>query len=126
MQFAESAPTKHFPSHLLAADAHLVTLREGFDGLSVPSKAASAWAVGRPTIFVGPERSEIAQATRDGGVGIAVGNGDVDGLVAGIERLADDAENRRGLGMNARAWAELHHDPSTNVGRIVELLAALG
>jgi glycosyltransferase involved in cell wall biosynthesis len=125
IHFVPAVPANRFAFHLLAGDAHLVTLREGFDGLSVPSKAASAWAVGRPTIFVGPERSEIARATREGKVGIAVANGDVDALVVLIEALADDAAFRRQCGQNARAWAKQHHDPATNVNRIVELLRSL-
>jgi glycosyltransferase involved in cell wall biosynthesis len=53
------------PRHTLrcslgAGHALLVTLADGLAGLSVPSKAYAILAAGRPLLFVGDQRSEIA------------------------------------------------------------------
>jgi hypothetical protein len=64
---AAAAPVAHTPPAALAdlagllmsADAHLITLRDGFAGLVLPSKVYACLASGKPIIFVGPEASDV-------------------------------------------------------------------
>jgi len=72
------------------ADVHLVTLRPGFEGLVVPSKAYGALATGRPVIYVGEASGEIARMLSESGSGTVVASGDADGLGKTILDYAGD------------------------------------
>ncbi|MBE7480995.1 MAG: glycosyltransferase family 4 protein [Polyangiaceae bacterium] len=75
---------------LAAADVHLVSLNEGLQGLLVPSKVYGALASGRPICYVGPASCEVARVVESHGVGLAVRNGDSEGLASALSRLAND------------------------------------
>ena len=86
-------------------DVHLVLVANGFEGLLLPSKFYGVMAAGRPTIYVGPDNSEVAQVILDQDCGYVVSNGDCAGLVAAIRELqsvptlalAQGLRGRRGL-----------------------------
>ena len=50
---------------LAVGDAHLISLRREFVGISVPGKLYGIMAAGRPTMFVGPSRCETADTIRE-------------------------------------------------------------
>lgn len=58
-------PRQSLRYSLAAGDALLITLADGLAGLSVPSKAYAAMAAGRPLLFVGDPKSDIAQISTD-------------------------------------------------------------
>jgi len=65
------------PANLLSAslslgDVHFVSLRHGFEGVVVPSKAYSSLAVGRPLIYQGSAAGEIARMIAEEGIGSVV------------------------------------------------------
>lgn len=126
VRLADGVPAASLAERLLAADVHLATLREGFAGISVPSKAASAWAVGRPTLFIGPAESDVARATRVAELGAEARNGDVASVVLALQELAALPEVCRGHGANARRWALDHHHPARNVPALVRAVRELG
>lgn len=86
---------------LLAADLHLICLRDPFVGFVLPSKVYACIASGRPILFIGSERSDVhalcAEAAASGQLAYRrVDVGDVEGVTRGIEAiLADDREWRR-------------------------------
>jgi len=47
--------------HLAAADIHILSLRDKWDGIVVPSKFFGALAVGRPVLYLGSKHSDIGQ-----------------------------------------------------------------
>jgi glycosyltransferase involved in cell wall biosynthesis len=93
------------PSLLAGADVHLVTLKDGAAGLMVPSKALSAFAAGKPVVFVGPAASEVARRVAESGAGVAVPCGDSRALLGAWRRLRDDLDARLEMGLRARALA---------------------
>jgi colanic acid biosynthesis glycosyl transferase WcaI len=54
------------------ADVHVVTLGAPFVGIAIPTKCYVSMATARPVLFVGPERSETADAIRDANGGAVV------------------------------------------------------
>lgn len=52
-----------------AAHVSIVTLSEGMYGLGVPSKTYNIMAAGRPIIYFGPERGEIAMMIQENKIG---------------------------------------------------------
>lgn len=91
---------------LSAADVHFVSLHPDVTGLAVPSKTYGILAAGRPYIFQGSERSEIARLAREHDVGIVVPPGDPDAVRAAIRSLAADPDRARAMGARGRALAE--------------------
>jgi len=65
-------PLQKLHYSLNLGDVHFISLRAGFEGLVVPSKAYGALAAGRPIIYQGNENGEIARMIREEGNGTVV------------------------------------------------------
>ena len=83
----------YFPREMLqhslsVAHVHLISLRQHFVGISVPSKLYGAMASSRPILFVGPDRCETADAIRDAQCGVTVDPCDGGDRAAGV-RIAE-------------------------------------
>jgi len=87
---------------LAAGDAHLVTLAPGLAGLSVPSKTYGILAAGRPVLFVGDPRSDVARLVAEHNCGEVVPTGDASRLARVVSAWADDPEAARRMGADAR------------------------
>jgi len=95
-------PMERLGASLSLGDLHFISLREGFEGLVVPSKAYGALAVGRPILYQGNAEGEISCMVAEGGVGAVISNGQVDQLEQTIVRYYQDQvlaaeEGRRAL-----------------------------
>jgi glycosyltransferase involved in cell wall biosynthesis len=102
------------PALLAGAGAALITLDDAALGVMSPSKLHSALATGLPVVYVGPRGSNVDEAIGRFGCGVSLRHGDVDGLVATLERLASDATWRADLGRAARrAFEEAYCDEAT-------------
>lgn len=109
-----------------AGDLHFVSLRSGFEGLVVPSKAYGVLAAGRPLIYQGSPRGEIARMVAEEGVGEVIAEGDADALEAAIVRGLEDPAWRRRTGDRARHLAETRYSPSSGLAAYTAVLGALG
>ena len=76
IRFLLPQPPTTLSASLGTGDLHLVTLKEGMEGLVVPSKFYGVMAAARPTLFIGPKESEVAQMIRDHGIGQVIAPGD--------------------------------------------------
>lgn len=76
-----------------SGDIHLISMREEAVGMLVPSKLYAALAVGRPTIFLGPQQSETAKVINDFNAGVVLAQGDVAGLVEKIRHYRFSGED---------------------------------
>ncbi len=91
---------------LSAGDVHYVSLRDGFEGLVVPSKAYGIMAAGRPIVYQGAAGGEIAAMVKRERIGYVVAPGDRDGLRDAILALRRDAGLRSAMGAAARQALE--------------------
>jgi hypothetical protein len=94
------------PRLLVAADAHLITLRDPFVGFVLPSKVYGCLESRRDVVFVGSPRSDIhllcSQSAAAGYFQVEVG--DAERLALTLEEIADRAQARRAeLAAPARA-----------------------
>ena len=87
---------------LALGDVHLVTMANEFAGLMVPSKFYGVLAAGRPLIFIGPRTSEVARVVLDEGCGVVVEPGDGEGLSRAVQRLRQDPDAARQMGIRGR------------------------
>lgn len=113
-------------SHSLSAgDVHYITLRRGFEGLVVPSKAYGIMAAGRPMIYQGDREGEIAQMIAQEEFGIVVAEGDRTALRDGILRLYRDRDMAAGMGMLARRALEEKYSASIGVDEYRKVLGTV-
>jgi glycosyltransferase involved in cell wall biosynthesis len=83
------------------ADVGVVSLLEGQEGLSVPSKAFGLMAAGVPLIAVMSPKSEIAQIVKEEGCGIIVKPGKGKVLADSILQLYNDKSQLKQMSANA-------------------------
>jgi hypothetical protein len=82
-------PLEKLPRLLLAADVHLITLRDRFVGYALPSKVHACIESGKRILFVGSERSDVhllasgLPADRYARVDV----GDVEGLLRALQTM---------------------------------------
>ena len=101
-QFHTYVERKDFGLSLQCADIGLVSLLEGQEGLSVPSKAFGLMAAGLPVIGVMSNKSEVARIIVEEQCGVVIKPGDAEGLVKAILDLYNDKSKLSIMGRNAR------------------------
>ncbi len=117
----------YFPRDQLAyslplADAHFVCVRNGFEGVQVPSKSYGIMAAGRPMIYQGDSNGEVARMLRQEGGGVVVAEGDADRLTEVIAHWADDLAEARRVGMRGREIFEQRYTQQIGLRRYQEIL----
>ncbi len=112
IQFRGYVPRDQLHLSLTVADAHLITMRSEMVGIVVPGKLYGAMASGRPCLFVGPNRSETADAIRAAGCGAVIEPGDVTGLSDAVRYLSENPNEATRQGRAARQGFERHHERS--------------
>ncbi len=117
---------EHLPDLLTAGDVHLITLREGLEGLLVPSKIYGVLAAGRPTLYVGPERSEVAWIVTRAHCGAVVRVGDSAQLAGWIRRYADTPALREEHGKAARQALDRVYPRERTLEKLVEIVESCG
>jgi glycosyltransferase involved in cell wall biosynthesis len=127
-QYRDYVAREQLNESLALADIHLISLKEGIEGIMVPSKLFGIMAVGKPSIFIGHPGSEISRVLTETDSGITVREGDGAGLAKAIRALAHDGARRTRMGQNAsqslrgrydvetacRAWTKLIESVATN------------
>ena len=103
-------PRDQLHESLSVADVHLISMRAEMTGIVVPGKLYGAMASSRPTVFIGPPRSESADTIRQAGCGYQVDLGDPDALVATIDLLAANPTLAADLGRRGRAAFLARHE----------------
>ena len=98
-------PREQLRFSLPLGDAHLISLREPFVGISVPGKLYGIMGVGRPALFVGPASSESADTVREGQCGAVVDPAAGDAasrIVETLQQWSAQPEEARRLGARGR------------------------
>lgn len=124
-QWREYVPRERLNESLGLADVHLISLKQGAEGIMVPSKLFGIMAVARAGIFVGDARSEIARVLADSGGGVTVREGDSAGLAREIAAIADDRARRVVMGNAAAAYIKGRYDVASACAMWERLLVDL-
>jgi glycosyltransferase involved in cell wall biosynthesis len=77
-------PLERLAESLSLGDVHFVSLREGFGGLVVPSKVYGTLAAGRPVIFQGNVKTEVARMIMEEDLGVVISPGNTSQLERAI------------------------------------------
>jgi hypothetical protein len=88
---------------LEAADVHMLSLRDEWSGLVVPSKFFGSLAVGRPVLYAGSADSDVARWIAELRVGWRMDSLDVAPSLDWLERLASSPAERAAIQRRARS-----------------------
>ncbi|MFO0973385.1 MAG: glycosyltransferase family 4 protein [Phycisphaerae bacterium] len=125
VQLLDYQPAERLGDLLASADVGLVSQNPAMSELSLPYKVYGLMAAGKPAIFIGDARSEIADWYRTHDCGIHIAQGDVDGLVRAILRIKNDPLDARRLSDNARRVFAERFDSRVAVRKWIESIEDL-
>lgn len=125
VEFRPWVPLTELGSSLTAGNVHLVTLRAELAGMLVPSKIYGILAAGRPTIYVGPRESEVAEILNDGDCGVSIVPGDGPAVAEAVLAYVDDLGRCVEHGRRARELFERKYDKGRAVARLTRLIESV-
>lgn len=109
LAFLPAQPRAKLAAALAAPDAHLVTLRPGYERLVAPSKLAGVLAAARPALFIGPTTSGIAAQLAQANCGASFAPGAAAELATTIRAWQADRPGQVTRRLAARATYERHY-----------------
>jgi glycosyltransferase involved in cell wall biosynthesis len=95
-------PKELTPSALAMADCTLITMNESALGVISPSKLHAYMAMSLPTLYIGPQGSNVDEAIERFDAGASLRHGDVEGVVRFINELRTQPDRLQAMRSNAR------------------------
>ena len=105
VRFLPFFPASKIPSVLAAADAHIITVKRGLEGVVVPSKMYGILAAGKPILAVAAKETDAASLGAKFGFAVSADPDNPEELIAGVRALSADAAKLKTMGEAARAAA---------------------
>jgi glycosyltransferase involved in cell wall biosynthesis len=113
IRFAGFIDEKSLPLRLAAADIHMISLRQGWEGIVVPSKFFGSLASGRPLLYCGAPHSCIAEMIIKEQFGFIVEIGTIQTIADKLEEFSNDSS--RLINMQKIAFAYYKNHFSRNI-----------
>jgi colanic acid biosynthesis glycosyl transferase WcaI len=98
IRFLPFFPGSKISSVLAAADAHVITVKQGLEGVVVPSKMYGILAAGKPIVAVAPDECDVVSIGKKRGFSISADPNDAVHFVNCARRMAADPEMVRKMG----------------------------
>jgi glycosyltransferase involved in cell wall biosynthesis len=105
IRFLNFFPASKIPSVLAAADAHVITVKRGLEGVVVPSKMYGILAAGKPIVAVAPAETDAASIGVRRGFAVSADPDNSAELVEAVRALAHDPQKINAMSRAARAAA---------------------
>jgi glycosyltransferase involved in cell wall biosynthesis len=105
IRFLEFFPASKIPSVLAAADAHVITVKRGLEGVVLPSKMYGILAAGKPIVAVAPKETDAVSLGIQRGFAVAADPDRPAEVVSAVRALASDPNKLKKMGDAARAAA---------------------
>src|SRR2546425_4747141 len=105
IRFLEFFPASKIPSVLAAADAHVITVKRGLQGVVAPSKMYGILAAGKPIVAVAPKDTDVATLGMLRGFAVFADPDKPADLVSAVRGLVRSAQKLKTMGEAARAAA---------------------
>ncbi|MBT5137047.1 MAG: hypothetical protein HOM36_05770, partial [Phycisphaerae bacterium] len=102
-------PQATFNDALNGCDGLLVTIANGIDGISFPSKLYTCLSVGKPIIAFSSPTSELRSKVESNGVGKWIELGDAEGFASCVRKLIADPAGTKAMGAKAREVLETEY-----------------
>lgn len=114
-------PASKIPSVLAAADAHIITIKRGLQGVVVPSKMYGILAAGKPIVAVAPKQTDVASLGVKLGFGIATDPDNPAEFAVAVRGLAADPQKLKRMGEAALAAAP-DYDGAKELQKFVQII----
>ncbi len=124
-RFHSYVPREKLGQLLSLAHLGLVSLVEGQEGLSVPSKTFGLMAAGVPVLAVMPAVSEIARMIEEVNCGVCIRPGDVQRLAATIIGFKHDRNEASRLGANGKTAIDKQYNLKNAACQYADLLRSV-
>ena len=121
IRFLDFFPASKIPSVLAAADAHVVTVKRGLEGVVVPSKMYGILAASKPIIAVAPKETDAVSLGLQRGFALAADPDRPAEVVNAVRALASDANKLKKMGEAARA-AATDYDKVKELQKFMEII----
>ena len=124
IRFLEFFPANKIPSVLAAADAHVITVKRGLEGVVVPSKMYGILAAGKPIVAVAPKETDAVSLGIQRGFAVAADPDRPAEVVNVVRALASDPNKLKNMGEAARAAAP-DYDRVKELQKFLEIINRL-
>jgi colanic acid biosynthesis glycosyl transferase WcaI len=124
IRFLDYFPSAKIPSVLAAADAHVITVKRGLEGVVVPSKMYGILAAGKPIVAVATEKTDVVSLGISQGFAVAADPDQPAELVTAVRVLSSDVNKLRTMGEAARAAAPAY-DRVNELQKFVKLIESI-
>jgi hypothetical protein len=124
IRFLDYFPSAKIQSVLAAADAHVVTVKRGLEGVVVPSKMYGILAAGKPIVAVATEKTDVVSLGIQQGFAVAADPDQPTELVNAVRVLSADVNKLRTMGEAARAAAPAY-DRVNELLKFVKLIESI-
>ncbi len=121
IRFLEFFPASKIPSVLAAADAHVITVKRGLEGVVVPSKMYGILAAGKPIVAVAPKETDAVSLGIQRGFAVAADPDRPGEVVNAVRTLVSDPNKLKAMGEAARAAAP-DYDRVKQLQKFVEII----
>lgn len=125
VRFLPFFPAHQISSVLAAADAHIVTIKRGLEGVVVPSKMYGILAAGRPIVAVAPPETDAAMLAVRQEFGVAADPDNPEELILAIASLAGDPKKIAAMGAAARV-ASFGYDRVNELRKFNQIIEEIG
>lgn len=106
-----------------AADLQVVILGDNCIGYTHPNKIYGSMYIGKPILYIGPEKSHISDILDECEGNISIKHGDVDSLVANLLEFASKNENEwRRIGQNNLKYAQANFSKEILLSQMVNAI----
>jgi len=124
IRFLDYFPSAKIPSVLAAADAHVITVKRGLEGVVVPSKMYGILAAGKPIVAVATQKTDVVALGISQGFAVAADPDNPAELVNAARVLSADVNKLRTMGEAARAAAPAY-DRVNELEKFVKLIESI-
>jgi colanic acid biosynthesis glycosyl transferase WcaI len=124
IRFLDFFPASKISSVLAAADAHVITVKRGLEGVVVPSKMYGILAAGKPIVAVAPRETDVVSLGVRRGFAIAADPDSPAEVANAVRTVASDPAKVQAMGEAARAAAP-DYDRAKELQKFVEIIGQL-
>jgi colanic acid biosynthesis glycosyl transferase WcaI len=125
VRFLPFFPASKIPSVLASGDVHIITVRNGLEGVVVPSKMYGILAAGKPILAVTPRACEPVILGETAGFARHVSPDDPAAVAHAVRQLFGDPGEIKVMGAAARAAAP-SYDRVNELQKFVQIVASIG
>ena len=121
VRFLPFFPGSKIPSVLAAADAHIITVKRGLEGVVVPSKMYGILAAGKPIVAVAPRECDVVSIGEKKGFALGADPDNPSEFADVARRMWRDPAALQAMGRAALAAAS-KYDRDQELAKLVRLL----